>query len=169
MPRDKVMSADNQQGRVQGRLPPWYVTGFVDGEGSFHVALYKDPRMKTGWKAIPEFHVSQRFDSRRVLDALVIFFGCGYVKFNHRTNPRDVTHVYVVRDRDDLMKKIIPFFRRYALRTEKAKDFDLFAKVVERMTKGEHRTTDGMRRIVDLAYKMNGEGRYRKRPKETIK
>jgi hypothetical protein len=169
MPRDKVMSAENQQGRLQGCLTPWYVAGFVDGEGSFHVALYKDPRMKTGWKFIPEFHISQRFTSRKVLRDMVKFFGCGYVKFNHRRNPKDKTHVYVVRDRNDLMKKIIPFFQRYELRTEKAKDFKLFALVVKLMTKNNHRTTAGMRRIVNLAYQMNGAGRYRQRPKETIR
>ncbi len=168
MPRENVLSADNQQGRSQNRLSPWYVAGFVDGEGSFHVAIYKDPRMKAGWKAIPEFHVSQRASSRAVLDLLVSHFDCGYVKCNHRTNPQDVTLVYVVRDRDDLINKIIPFFRRYALCTEKAKDFGLFAEVVERMVKGEHRTAEGMKHIVDIAYAMNGAGRYRQRPRETI-
>lgn len=169
MPRDNVMSADNQQGRSQNRLNPWYVIGFVDGEGSFHIALYKDPRMKVGWKAIPEFHVSQRFTSRHVLDDLVKFFGCGYVKFNHQKNPNDVTHVYVVRNRDDLLQRIIPLFRRYSLRTEKAKDFNIFSSVVQLMSEGRHRTADGMRRIVNLAYKMNGKGRYRQRPKATIR
>ena len=57
MLHDNVLSADNQQGRLQHQIHPWYVTGFVDGEGSFHIALYKDIRMKTGWKIIPEFHV----------------------------------------------------------------------------------------------------------------
>ena len=70
MPSDNVLSADNQQGRLQ----EWYVSGFVDGEGSFHIALYKDVRMKMGWKVIPEFHVSQRVSSRSVLDSLVQFF-----------------------------------------------------------------------------------------------
>ncbi len=55
MIRKKVLSADNQQGRLHHRLEPWYVSGFVDGEGSFHVAIYRDQNMKTGWKIIPEF------------------------------------------------------------------------------------------------------------------
>jgi hypothetical protein len=168
MLRENVLSADNQQGRSQNHITPWYVTGFVDGEGSFHIAIYKDPRMKTGWKVIPEFHVSQRNTSRKVLEELVKFFRCGYIKLNHRTNPNDVTHVYVVRNRDDLLKRIIPFFWRYELRTEKAKDFDLFATVVALMDEGQHRTTNGMKRIVNLAYKMNGGGRYRQRSKEMI-
>ncbi len=168
MIRKKVLSADNQQGRLHNRLKPQYVVGFVDGEGSFHIALYKDVRMKTGLKVIPEFHVSQRVSSRNVLDALVPFFECGYVKFNHRNNPKDVTCVYVVRNREDLIKKIIPFFKQNHLQTEKAKDFKLFSRVVNLMVDGKHQTNEGCRKIINLAYKMNGSGKYRTRLKETI-
>ncbi len=163
------MSAENQQGRLSDRLKPWYVSGFVDGEGSFHIAVYQDSRMKTSWKIIPEFHVSQRVSSRGVLDKLVDFFQCGYVKANHATNPKDVTYVYVARDRQDLLTKILPFFRKYRLQTEKWKDFDRFAKIVRMMTKGHHRKKSGVKRIVALAYQMNGGGRYRKRPQKAIR
>ena len=169
MSGENVLSADNQQGRLRSRLEPWYVSGFVDGEGSFHIAVYEDPRMGMGWKIIPEFHVSQRVSSRRVLDALVLFFGCGYVKENHRINPRDNTHVYVVRNRNDLLTKIIPFFRTYKLCTEKAEDFKIFAKIVRMMSENQHRSKGGLMKIVALAYTMNGSGRYRKRPQNEIK
>jgi hypothetical protein len=167
MPRKNVLSAGNQQGR-SGYLDPWYVSGFVDGEGTFHVAIYRDMNMKTGWKFIPEFHVSQRISSRRVLDALVKFFGCGYVKANHSKNPRDATFIYIVRNRQDLLNKIIPFFRRFPLKTEKGKDFKLFSKVVAMMAARKHATKSGMKRMVALAYQMNGSGRYRKRPKTSV-
>ena len=168
MSRENVLSADNQQGRLENQLHPWFISGFVDGEGSFHVALYDEASMKQGWKVIPEFHVSQRVSSRAVLDRLSEHFGCGYVKANHRSNPKDVTYVYVVRDREDLLTKIIPFFQVYSLQTEKAKDFELFAEVVQMMARGHHRTAKGLKRIVDLAYKMNGSGRYRKRSRQSI-
>jgi hypothetical protein len=169
MLRENVLSADNQQGRVQiTSLTPWYVAGFVDGEGSFHIAIYKDPRMRTQWKIIPEFHVSQRLSSRRVLDQLVEFFQCGYVKANHATNPNDVTYVYVVRNRDDLIQKIIPFFQSHRLITEKANDFNVFAKVVEMISFGFHRNVDGVKEILQLAYTMNGAGRYRRRQLEDV-
>ena len=54
-----VLSADNQQERVKTMINPWYIVGFVEGEGTFHIAFYKDPRMKRGIKVIPEFHVNQ--------------------------------------------------------------------------------------------------------------
>ncbi len=176
MKRENASSADNQQGRAQVNLDPWYVSGFVDGEGSFHIAIYRDARMKTSWKVIPEFHVSQRETSKQVLYELVDFFACGYVKENHRTNPRDVTWVYVVRDRTDLTTKIMTFFSQYQLRTEKRNDFDKFAQIVSLMNQGAHLTNEGLAVIIDIAYTMNGGGRYRKRlrsdlrmqPSETI-
>ncbi len=164
MASNKVLSADNQQGRLHLKPHPWFVTGFVDGEGSFHVAIYQDSRMQTGWKIIPEFHVSQRLSSRKVLDELVGFFQCGYVKANHARNPMDKTYVYVVRDRSDLLGKIIPFFERYPLKTEKQNDAAIFTKIVRLMAKGEHRIRAGCERIIKLAYTMNGYGRYRRRP-----
>ena len=163
-----MLSADNQQGRLQRQISPWYVSGFTDGEGSFHIALYKDVRMKTGWKIIPEFHVSQRISSRSILDQLVLFFACGYVKANHRNNPNDVTYVYVVRDREDLIETVIPFFERYPLKTEKADDFQLFARIVRMMVHNGHRTNAGVKKIVTLAYRMNGSGRYRRTPQPTF-
>ena len=159
-----MLSADNQQGRSKRScLHPWYVSGFVDGEGSFHVAIYRDTRMTAQWKIIPEFHVSQRYSSRHVLDELVPFFRCGYVKANHTTNPRDSTYVYVVRNRQDLLEKIISFFEEYPLRTEKSNDYRIFTKIVRSMDAGLHRTKAGAQKIIALAYSMNNRGHYRRR------
>lgn len=168
MKRENVLSAGNQQGRLRKSLNKWYVSGFVDGEGSFHIALYKDAEVKTGWRVIPEFHVSQRISSKNVLDEIKDFFGCGYVKANHAKNPSDVTYVYVVRNRHDLLTEIIPFFEKYALRTEKSKDAEIFSRIVRMMSNGQHLSRAGLNKIVKLAYQMNGQGRYRKRKEKTI-
>ena len=127
------------------------------------MAIYKDPRMKTGIKLIPEFHVSQRITSRSILDRLVGHFSCGYVKANHAKSERDTTYVYVVRDRIELLTKIIPFFEKHPLQTEKKNDFQLFAEIVRKMMKGEHRDLDTLSKMLTLAYNMNGEGKYRRK------
>ncbi len=161
--RENALSADNQQGRLRKKkMHPWYVSGFVDGEGSFHIAIYQDPSVKTGWRIIPEFHVSQRETSKHVLEELIEFFECGYMKQNHRTNPRDVTWVYVVRNREDLLKRIIPFFEKYHLRTEKRQDAAMFSRIIRMMIEKKHCEPKGCERIKSLAYTMNGNGRYRK-------
>jgi hypothetical protein len=160
MTSDNVLSADNQQERL--RLPhPWYVVGLVDGEGSFHIALYKDERMKTHIKVIPEFHVSQNDSSRVVLEELQSFFQCGNMKINHRGSVSDHTHVFVVRNREDLLKRIIPFFEKYALRTLKANDFKTFARIVRMVDAGMHQTPKGVKQIIELAYSMNNRGKRR--------
>ena len=59
-----------------------YIAGFVDGEGSFHIAFQKRPDLKFGWQAVPEFHVSQNFTSRKVLEGIQETFQYGCIKAN---------------------------------------------------------------------------------------
>ena len=162
-----MLSADNQQGRfidnLNMKLNPHYITGLVDGEGSFHIAIYRDSCMKQKVKVIPEFHVSQHKNSKDVLEALIKKLGCGYIKENHRTNDNDKTYVFVVRNREDLRKKIIPFFARYELLTAKKQDFKIFAKVVQLIHKKKHLHDKGIKQILRLAYQMNQKGARRRK------
>ena len=167
MASKKVLSADNQQERSK-ELNPWYIIGFVEGEGTFHIAFYKDPRMKTGIKVIPEFHVNQSYLRIITLEKIRNFFNCGYIKDNHKSKITDTTKVYVVRDRKDLLLKIIPFFDQYPLISEKQNSFRTFKQIITLMNKGMHRNQFGVNKIIRLAYKMNNSGRYRRVNKETL-
>ena len=164
---NKVLSADNQQERSRP-IDPWYIVGFVEGEGTFHIAFYVDPCMKTAVKVIPEFHVNQSYLRISTLQEIQKYFGCGYIKANHGKNPRDTTYVYVVRNRHDLIRKIIPFFEKYNLRSLKQNSFVMFAQIVRMMMKGEHRNDQGIRKVISLAYKMNVGGKYRQKKKEVL-
>jgi hypothetical protein len=161
------MSADNQQERSKN-LNPWYITGFVEGEGTFHVAIYRDKKMKCNLKFIPEFHINQSQLRKETLEEIQKYFGCGYIKNNHRKNIKDDTLVYVVRNRHDLQSIIIPFFKRYPLLSNKQESFMLLNKIIELMSKGLHSTKTGARKIINLAYQMNGSGKNRKVKKETL-
>lgn len=161
-----MMSADNQQGRLlekNKQLHPQYIVGFVDGEGSFHIAIYKDPRMNSGLKFIPEFHISQRISSKHVLESIRDYFDCGYVKANHAINQYDKTYVFVVRKREDLLEKIIPFFEKNPLKTEKQNDFLLFSQIVKSISEGKHRKVGEVAGLLSMAYQMNQAGKYRKK------
>lgn len=70
-----------------------YIAGFVDGEGSFHIAFQRNPDLRIGWQAVPEFHVSQDVSSRHVLEAIRDRLDCGIIKLNHRGSRNDRTHV----------------------------------------------------------------------------
>ena len=145
-----------------------YIAGFVDGEGSFHVAFQRSADVRIGWQAVPEFHVSQNVSSRYVLEAIRERLGCGIIKANHMGSRHDRTHVLVVRNRQDLAMKVIPFFDRYPLHTVKKNDFASFKQVVGMMAAGLHLSTDGFKTIVSLAYSMNANGSRRRVAQENI-
>lgn len=162
---DNAMGAGNQQGRPDAL--GHYVAGFVDGEGSFHVAVQRNPSTRWKWQVIPEFHVSQNNGNQHVLALIQQVLGCGYIKPNHR-NSRDNTFVLVVRDRTDLATKVVPFFRRYALKTTKRADSERFAQVVEMMMEGQHLDSKGLREILRIAFQMNQSGARRRISLERI-
>ncbi len=84
----------------------WYISGFVDGEGSFNISLRKKEDYKIGWQPVLSFNVSQR--ERKILDLMKQYFGCGIIK-----RRKDGLHSYDVTTPKDLETKIIPFFNQY--------------------------------------------------------
>src|SRR3954468_1957377 len=156
MGSENPSGADNQQERLDA-----YVAGFVDGEGSFHVAICRNDGTRAGWQLVPEFHVSQNAERREVLDLISRRLGCGRIRENHRASA-DTTLVFVVRKREDLLTRVIPFFEAQPLLSSKQREFLIFADVVRAMSEGKHLTADGFTALVAAALSMNGGGRYRR-------
>jgi LAGLIDADG endonuclease len=149
-----VTGADNQQERLDG-----YISGYVDGEGSFSVVVNRNPSCRTGYQLVPEFHVSQNGERDQVLRLIQARLGgCGYIK---RNGLRDRALVFVVRRRADLLEKVIPFFEKSPLLSSKHADFEKFAHIVRAMEVGHHRSSDGFFELLELAVSMNGNGRFR--------
>ena len=132
------------------------------------IAFQRRPDLKFGWQVIPEFHVSQNAISREVLESIRDALKCGYIKANDAPGKRDKTLVYVVRNREDLLRKVLPFFERYPLRTAKRKDFELFQEILWCIEKNEHLKPEGFTKIAKLAFTMNANGCYRKLKMEEV-
>ena len=156
MGSENPSSADNQQERLDA-----YIDGFVDGEGSFHVALCRNRSTRAGWQLVPEFRVSQHVERRELLDLVQTRLCCGRIMDNHR-HSADKTLVYVVRNRSDLLTRVIPFFEQQPLISSKQRDFAVFAGIVRSMASGVHLTAKGFDELVAVALSMNGGGRYRR-------
>jgi len=140
-----------------------YVSGYVDGEGCFCVSFSKRKKMKVGWEVKPSFAIGQNYDRRQVIDLIHHHFKCGSIRRDYS----DKTLKYEVRSLNDLITKIVPHFKSFPLKSIKHKDFLLFAEICVRMEKEEHLTIEGFRKIVKLAYQMNGSGK-RKYSKEYV-
>ncbi len=155
------MSADNQQERLNN-----YISGFVDGEGSFHIAIQRSPNLKFGYQLLPESHVSQSIERITVLELIKDLWKCGYIKVNFKNHDNNM--VYVVRNRIDLFNIVIPFFHSYPLLLSKQKDFEKFAYVVVQMHQRNHFDKQKFINLMTIAFSMNGSGRYRKFNKTEI-
>lgn len=125
---DKVSSRDNQQ----ERLDPWWIVGFVDGEGCFSVSTFKNRTSRSNYQTLFEFVVSQGERSKSALEAIKNYFGCGNIYINRRYDNHNYNLLrYCVRKQDDLRNKIIPFFRKYQFKSTKREQFEKFCQRFE--------------------------------------
>jgi hypothetical protein len=83
---------------------------------------------------------------------------------------------FSVHSKMDLESVIIPFFEEHPLLI-KQEDFRTFSEVVRMMRRKAHKTDDGLRAIIELAFSMNQRGKQRKyrieevlaEPSETVR
>ncbi len=58
---------------------PYWVVGFVDGEGCFSVGVFKNKTLRLGYQVQLEFSITQHKRDHDLLLQFIEFFGCGYV------------------------------------------------------------------------------------------
>ncbi|MBI2416230.1 MAG: LAGLIDADG family homing endonuclease [Candidatus Kerfeldbacteria bacterium] len=141
-----------------------YIAGFVDGEGSFSVAIIQHPMQKFGWMINPCFQAYQHEQHREILELLQYVFKTGSIYRKSGTH-----HVlnFSIDSRRSLIEKVIPFFDRFQP-IVKQDAYRKFRYIVLMMEQKQHLTKSGFRKIVELAYTMNQQGKGRKHPKEYI-
>ena len=132
------------------KLESQWIVGFVDGEGCFHVGISRHEDMSLGYQVLPEFTVVQHRRDVNILHALKRHFGCGVVRVNNGDRM-----AWRVRDRRQLLERIVPFFMKHSLKTKKKVDFLKFRKVLLLMEQGKHLTPEGLEEIRAIAASMN--------------
>ncbi len=140
-----------RQGAYEVAVPldPWFVSGLTDGEGCFCVSFAIRSKLTLGLEVRPSFSLSLNQRDRRLLEELQAFFGCGWI----RESRSDRTFKYEVRAIGDLVGAIVPHFERFPLRGYKARSCAGFRQVCKMVEQGDHLQRDGLREIVDVAYR----------------
>lgn len=139
------MGAGNQQERLDAA----WVVGFVDGEGCFHVAFNRQPKLRLGYQVLPEFRVVQHGRDVQILVRLQSFFGCGSVSVNHGDRKE-----LRIRGLENLTR-VVEFFETHPLQTKKKDDFRNFARMIKLMRTGKHLRPSGLYEIAGLSLAMN--------------
>lgn len=153
MSSENARGADNQQESKSPRqISSDYLAGFADGEGCFYLGFGKRCDLPLKWQIITEFHLNQNPGGKNILREFQRRIGCGYIKPNHPKKPRDKPWVLIVKSHKDLRGKLIPFFKKYPLRSGKARSFEIFERVLFLMKEGKHLTREGFKIIVGIVF-----------------
>jgi len=141
-----ITSTDTSQ---ESKLDPNFVSGFIDGEGSFSVTFIKDKSYKSGWQIKTSFSIGLHKKDLALLEKLKIYFGVGGI------SPRGVNGVqYYVNSPKDLLI-IENHLVNYPLLTQKQADFIFFKNILGLIRGKEHLTPSGLNEIVAYKAAMN--------------
>jgi len=129
---------------------PNWIAGFVNGEGTFDVKIYKS-KNNIGYAVQLRFRIPQHERDTKLIELLIKYFGSGVIE-KHTKFPA-VTLVLVKFSY--INEKIIPFFETYPLFGQKILDFVDWCKIAKLMIDGSHLTIDGLQKIRKIKVGMN--------------
>ena len=141
----------------------YYLAGFTDGEGSFNVSFrLRQDYKQVPWKVSLCFNISQK--DKVILALFKRHLNCGTLR-----QRKDGIWYYEVNNLNAIIQNVIPFFRKFRfLSAKKKRDFSKFCQITEILSKGEHLTEDGIRKILEIRREMNDGGKRKYSEKEIL-
>ena len=125
-------------------LNPWFISGFVDGEGCFLISVVRNNKLKSEWRVYSVFKITLHKKDLPLLEQIKAYFGVGNIyKSGSEAIEYSVTSVI------DLAV-IIDHFDNYPLITQKQGDYLLFKRVVNIINNKEHLTISGLQKILSI-------------------
>lgn len=118
-------------------LSPWFISGFVDAEGSFSFYVRRNKNLPRGWQIRPRFNLTMHIRELSLLKDIQKWFGgIGVIKTNRRFCYFDVNSV---RD----LSVIIAHFVRYPLQSQKNISYLIFVEIYNIYRSKKHLTLEG--------------------------
>ena len=127
-----------------------YVAGFVDGEGCFYIRHYEKKKY-----SCPEFAIKVRLDDWQIICAIKESLGCGKIFRKQEKNRHNQAIGLLICRKEDIIKKVIPFFETYPLLAKKKVDFDLWKEAALMWSNGEFKTEKGKKRLLEIRSQLN--------------
>ena len=147
-PYKKVVQRTSSPGDYE--VDPMWVTGFVDGEGSWTCSIIKNKNLKVGWEVKPSLKIKLHRKDKPVLEAIQnLLAGVGKI---YNNGPEAVE--FRVENIKDL-EAVLYHFKKYKLLTQKHTDFLFLDEIFILRLKKEHLTPEGLRKILGRRASMN--------------
>ena len=129
------------------KLDPWFVTGFIDGEGCFGLYTYANAASK--WYVFLDFKITLHKKDRYLLDQIKNYFGVGEISKHGEQSIN-----YGIRSIKDL-QLIINHFYKFTLKTKKLNDYKLFKLAFNIIKNKEHLTKEGFNKLLSMKSSKN--------------
>ena len=148
-----------------GQIPDqlgYYIAGFVDGEGSFHLSFRRRRDYKLPWKVSLCLNVSQK--DKVILALIKRHLNCGTIRYKN-----DDVWMFEVNNLNAIRENVIPFFRRFGfLSAKKKRDFAIFRRMAELMEQDAHLQKSGILGLLELRREMNDGGKRKYTEQEIL-
>lgn len=130
---------------------PYWLSGFVCGDGCFMVSVSKSTYNKTGYAVRLFFSISQDKRDTQWMKKIIDYLECGNWQEKGSKSYGEV----VVSKFEDIQTKIIPFFNQYSMYGDKSLDFDCFKDAAEFIMNKHHLINQGLNNILNIKKGMN--------------
>lgn len=139
-------------------LNPEWIQAFIDGEGTFQCRIADTVSRNSNYVAVnPTLEIAQNSYDVLVLNAIIKFFGIGYLK------PKfDITSLEDSRNSRSVSRAIfnqsniiINFIDKYPMLTNKNLDFFDWKTIIELKEQGTHKTIEGKDTMISIKKGMN--------------
>lgn len=131
-------------------LVDWFITGFVDAEGCFSVAIRKRSK-SSSWYSEARFSISLPKNDVKVLQMIQTYFGGRGSIVNHGKESIQ----YVIASIDQITEVVLPHFDKYPLKTQKLADYLLFKEAALLISNKDHLSENGLKKIIALKASLN--------------
>jgi len=132
-------------------INPYWIAGFMSGDGCFSIGIYKSSKYKIGYGIILQIIFSQHSRDEVLFNNIKKVLGCGnIIKYSTKN-----IILLKVSNFKDIYYKMIPLFNEYKIIGVKSLDYLDFCIVAELINKKDHITKKGLENIRKIKFNMN--------------
>lgn len=131
---------------------PYWMVGYVEGEGMFFVNIYKKKEAVLGKGVKLIFKITQDKKNLALLESFTNIFTVGKI---YQQSPTTKVLDFMITGFTDIIKYVIPFFQIHPLEGAKQEDFNDFVKVSKLMESKAHLSQEGLEKIHSIKSRMN--------------
>lgn len=149
-------------------INPYFLTGFVQADGCFHVSLQKSKKSKHNIKILPTFCLTQLNSFNKQISPVLRMsrelLGTGHYITDKRNNCSSLR----INTLKQLNLFLLPHFEKFPLLSTKKEDFLFFKEIVESMSNSTYRKSCIFSSLLEKSVLLNSKGKYRKEYKNSI-